>query len=652
MPRFKIITSGQNFDNSYANVIDFSTRQQQNAYFNIPEAFEEAKVVNFSLGNLLYTNCVINPSNFSLGDLNNSNYLIAQEQGTGKIYFYFINDIKYNTDGQIFLNLELDIIQTFLPDTEFSECNIRRAHLDRFGNISNGKVKFNITPDSPLLLNEGISAPQRLTKRTKLKQYLHSTEVTEWLDRHIAYWVYVYIDPAKDVTYKPADGANDLTTNLYLFNGYKNTSFMLNPSGVLVFPVYRPSNDGQKVYLSCIDHDTIREFIIGIDGFEYFKAYNQYFSYVYNIKFSLKRPFIDEYQMSVTPKGLLINGNWNNDGKFIQCTAFKGIGFNNNELGMYHSKCDACIADVFDRNKIVEFDTIQSDFQYEFNVSDLKSNRQLRFNPKLLNSNFSTLRLTDWAGNTFDYDPLKFNSKDCRALYSESMQADTTSYYSRLSPQGLYALETKDNYTGIVNNADLSMGSANDKFSEYVANNKNYVRSAYAGQLLDIGVSAGMAAITKSPISLLNAGRGVANMASTALQMSFQNDNMKQAPQALKTAGVNVSLNLYNNEMTLYLEEWQAFNADLKLVDDHMYMFGYIYNELGNIDTFRNVRKYFNYVEADLENVSIDGHPCNPVIRDKFKSIFNNGIRLWNGAHPCKMYNYELENYERKLDNV
>lgn len=48
----------------------------------------------------------------------------------GKNYYYFINNIEYVNDNTVKLFIELDVIQTYMFDVEFSECFIEREHVD------------------------------------------------------------------------------------------------------------------------------------------------------------------------------------------------------------------------------------------------------------------------------------------------------------------------------------------------------------------------------------------------------------------------------------------------------------------------------------------------------------------------------------------
>lgn len=48
--------------------------------------------------------------------------------GSGKYYYYFINQIEYKNDNMVELTLEMDVIQTYLFDFQMMDCFIERQH--------------------------------------------------------------------------------------------------------------------------------------------------------------------------------------------------------------------------------------------------------------------------------------------------------------------------------------------------------------------------------------------------------------------------------------------------------------------------------------------------------------------------------------------
>ena len=76
-----------------------------------------------------------------------------------------------------------------------------------------------------------------------------------------------------------------------------------------------------------------------------------------------------------------------------------------------------------------------------------------------------------------------------------------------------------------------------------------------------------------------------------------------------------------------------------------MHRYGFTYNQIDNIKNVDNIRVYFNYIKADVENII--GINLSNTIKNKIREIFRNGIRLWNNT--SEIFKYDKENYERWL---
>ena len=96
--------------------------------------------------------------------------------------------------------------------------------------------------------------------------------------------------------------------------------------------------------------------------------------------------------------------------------------------------------------------------------------------------------------------------------------------------------------------------------------------------------------------------------------------------------------------MGLYVEEHEALENEIKDSDDDMYMNGYTFGRVDNIKNIDNIRHYFNFIQATIEDIK--GNMSTP-IREDIRQRFANGVRFWNDDE----IQYEKENYERWLNN-
>ena len=76
-----------------------------------------------------------------------------------------------------------------------------------------------------------------------------------------------------------------------------------------------------------------------------------------------------------------------------------------------------------------------------------------------------------------------------------------------------------------------------------------------------------------------------------------------------------------------------------------MFINGFNYEILDNIKNYDHIRKYFNFVQAEVENIV--GISISNNAREDLRQRFRNGVRFWNSDN----IQYDLENYEIWLEN-
>jgi hypothetical protein len=345
-------------------------------------------------------------------------------------------------------------------------------------------------------------------------------------------------------------------------------------------------------------------------------------------------------------------------------------------LGTY-----ALISGITDVDNIEDSFTYTIDNTYTFTKSSLiGATRNINTNPKLLSQDFTELNIVDSSGNSFTYDKQKIGQKDISFLYTEPIIPEITRSYLRLkAPVGLYEDGTNENYMGLVSSIDNSLPIANTRYAEFLANNKNFymqtaqdiskdifgiitsaASSAGAGAALGAaagsiipGVGTAIGAGVGAGLGTLGALAGASNsLASNGLNFYFNTknkfmsiDNMRNAPGSVKNANGNPIFNMYINDISMFVEEYDALENDKKQLDDIMYLTGFAYDRLDNIRNYDNIRHYFNFVQANIE--SFNGLSISNQIRDDLKVRFANGVRFWNQDN----IDYTMENYEKWLNN-
>lgn len=351
------------------------------------------------------------------------------------------------------------------------------------------------------------------------------------------------------------------------------------------------------------------------------------------------------------------------------------------------------------KNKFSRFDLIHA------------TSRNTRACPRLLSSNYSSVNIK-CVGDEVEYSWMDLSGMRDNVwddgkfslLYTEVIQPEITKYYVRIkAPYGVYIEDSNYNYSGLLSTVDTSIAIVNSAYAEFLANNKNYWLMSFAnalgggvGGLLDAYHPAHPYETTDTIIRDLKAkggrfrspktgrfvgmdsperplvgtgfGREVTKtitkpawtdwtsvagygiqVATGVLNSAFTIANVKASPSNMKNSTGNGYFTYYTTGFGLYAEAYQALDIDLDRCYQYHYMYGYKYGKFGNVNDFMNIRHYFNYIQADLQNITgKTGYNIPNQVRDEIKHIFGQGIRLWNVSD--KMFNYDVENYERRLE--
>lgn len=121
------VCSGVRLTNDYTHTIWFDNAQKQMEYF-------AGKVVKtFSAYTYIRKSWSLKVD-ATMEQARTWSYLYFQN-GTGKTYFYFINNVEYINDNTVELFIEMDVMQTYMDDYTLHKCFVEREHAnsDRVG---------------------------------------------------------------------------------------------------------------------------------------------------------------------------------------------------------------------------------------------------------------------------------------------------------------------------------------------------------------------------------------------------------------------------------------------------------------------------------------------------------------------------------------
>ena len=628
----------------------FETIEAQKTYFdNLIEGKGFSPLSNFNMNDNVETIVTFtDESGRDAETLCKTNYAVVIRTDDKDIEIsrrYYFAYSKQDSGNQMRTMLELDDIQTnYFPNKDkISECLIRRACLNRFNKTSLPYVKFNGEINSTLFTNEGVDLPKRLIKRFEVPLVQTRNQLfNQWLKNNVAYWVYIFFDKTVDYKYISQNqeysqiNGKLLSGVRYNFEGSKD---YLTDYGVFAYPIMKTSSNmyfnNNNVYVK-----------ISQSSLTSFKSLNPAFNtYIYAKKISMVSPFdfeTDDSMISYTTSGdVIIESNYQQNLPEIR---YKNLNilvcdqlFENNVPGL--------ICYINQNYNFITTENIKVDYDFNFTKNEIiNSSRNLRFNPKMLSQNVLDIQIMTNGGEKFSYDLQKMNTNNFFLIHTEPIQAEITKSYTRINRTGLYSDATEKSFIGLVEEKDNSVEVANSYFSQYLANNRNFwLQTKF--KLYDIGFDAAKGFI-ESAMSSKSGTPSVDPLVSglrNIKDMVFSIDNMRGAPGSLKNATGNAIFEMSVNPPGIYIEIYEALEDEKKSFDDYIFKNGFLYNKIGKISDFDNIRKYFNYIEANVELITADiSDKEKERLRDKLKSI-----RFWNVDN----IDFSKENYERWLES-
>ena len=676
---FQISLINVPFSDTYDNVIYFKDKEERIEYFkNVYKvSFDNSPLVNFNFGDGLNCECVINDNTYNGSNFQSSvtshNYCIVREtlivNGTTTYddRFYFIKECKYITATQIQLKLKLDIFTTYMISQYMTNVNvyadIQRACLNRYKKVDSYYC-YNFDADSLLLEKEDLSFNKRLVDSHKLtiKQNFNNGTLNSFLEEAVDYYACFFVDPNKQLQFyahkinnvsegKIADIFNNVTY-LNIKNNFSNFHFIWIPilkSGYSITVLFKYNNSSvfsQNVYKGDL-----------VEVLNYFKGQNLT-PYIIDARYT-KWPLFSDYAGDVTVSGkqvLLSCRISAAEADYYSPDGIMGSGLscasiqNNRCVFMGYTASVDLLTLTYTTNKYKN--------QRSFLLNEAINN----YNPKSLSDSVKHFVLRNGSSSyTYNWDylgtftPNVYLEYNYNFNYKEALIPSISRSYLYLDTMGLYVEGTTLNYTGVVNNADMSIIYYNDQYSNYIANNKN----AWLQTTFKIGSSAVSSGV-KTATNLSNTGHlgtGLITSGISAvngiIQYNLNLDNMKAAPQSINNVQGNFYLNDLINNNDIYLEEWEALPTDIQKFNDYCSRFGYKVGRLGSLKDYINIRKYWNYIQAYIEVIPQSIYKFNYKIENEIKNAFANGIRFWNVIDTSTEveYNFNKNNYEKYLDD-
>lgn len=653
----KLYFTKQLMTSEYDIGIYFKNERERNLYFNIPSIFDFSKDFNFNISGGLSATLYWNETTFLNTSILEYNYVIIDVNR--QYYFYFINSAKCVTANQYQIELELDVITTYLPSLKFEDCFIERAHADRWSKVLT-QYNFNFSTSSPLL-RKTQSYTQFLKNSYKLVPSLNY-DLTESSLAKIMNYLYVFVKVNE----------NEKGTTYTWNSGKSSIEF---PYKILCYPLPYNVSTGVTIKYTYSTEDPItivtETYQIATNFIEQYYPQGLNTANIIGVTYSNFCPFEQDTKFSIddTTNNLVIEVNKNariNDFSFLSVS---------DTISRKVLKIDYINIDIKNYELQIPSEFALNEPKFNFTKDEIKNNTDPTITcPILLKKSCHRIELSNYFGTSYDYSYEDINRKDIKAkvLLYPFPSVEYQYAFIEGNVNSLLKLQ-KENLTGLVGSLDNTLLYKVEQIDEFFASNKNYYQSRQIN--LGLGIANAAASAVKGTASsvasfasgnvakgasqavgtLVDAGMNTANLIMNEKLQDLQLDNLENAPDKLNNlnGAPLTAFALYKIGFTLNV--YDILDEDKKFIANDYYEHGQDIGLWDNPLNYLGKNKYFNYLKCNLKEMFYNVSPYDPipnVIKDKIKQIFANGIRLFNGINPVNIINSSsyVENYENYLD--
>lgn len=613
------------FDSDYKNVIDFGSEQEKRGYFSdILGDTPFSPLSNFNVGNGITTTVIYDaPIDFSLFNQLNVNYMIIKDTNNNWFY-YFITNVQQLSANRFRYDISIDIFNQYFDKNNFKNKHlIKRCHLDRFVSDSNNQNIIAISED--MYISPPINISDKYPVSLTNGEYTLNNRYTD-----IIGWRYLYINARK--TYNSIGEYNPIIYGTFTPAEY----------GLIVEPILK--NNKICIYKNP-NGDIVADKVI-----EQFRHIDNDTSYVYMAKVLPYPP--EFFQITEIDNGYEISY----DPSKIQ----------------YDPSITAALKVI---PKIVK-GVISFDNPYNLpTMQEVKSNSTSSYKyPKLYDGGISLV--TYIGSDTCEFSPMRALPLD-KAFFDikQSVSINNNSFSLLLKNKNTYTKSASKTF-GHVSLKNNQIPVSNGAFENYVANNQNFqlqfasnlnvkeykaTQKAIGDIINPIAEGAG-AVVAGKPDKLISAvgnliqapidilGNSV-ELDNEQAQFNYKIDNLIGAPRSISNTISDADFEIETDTLFPYANTMSIVYKKQQAVIDMFNLYGYEYNKLSTIESVYNNRKYYNYVQAIIDDISGD---LSLQVKEQFKRAFASGVRFWhyNGGQWNGIEQYVNNNYERKFDNA
>lgn len=578
-------------DPNYNYTIDFDNITAQANYFDskIASEFE----INEGYSYIRDTQTLKVQAN--IDDLLGINYLFYNNGS--KRYYAFITKKDYINPTCTSLTFKIDVLQSFMFNYEIDESFIEREHQDRF--TTDLKPIFNQKSENVEYGNNYI-----LKSNTNVIQ-----KMVNHIDIKIKYFLII-----------SSDKLGTETEDVPHIDGY-------DPLYYYLVPICVEEGKGVNFYFKYINGSEVTTTRL-TTPLTMFQKLSKIKPSILSIKLLDYSPI----NYLVTKENLTITFFGRGRISTIKSSETQDIDYN-----LINITSEDLLTDVNDDSRR-EINTINLNFDFNLDINNLKD---IKNEPKLLISPYHFYKLSNNNGNELDINIVGLeNYKEIQIYHIPNITPLSKELYYIKN----YYNDKLGLFYNLVDNNVNEMPLANDKWIDYLSQNK---ASATAGVAVNLGASAlttAIGAFTANPLAIAG---GVLSFGQSVANTILKQQDIKKSPDTARNLGNNASFNLARQLPSLQLEEFEIEENFKTTLFNYFYHYGYKCNDFKKPNT--RSRYYFNYIKTIGANIKTE---IDADFRAEIANIFNNGITIWHyrTAGTFKgINNYDYENVETNL---
>lgn len=661
------------FDRSYETSVLFDNEQEQQAFFRnrqvltIPRnTYQRVSMSSFRVEAKADD---LREQGVNYCYWKNGNY-------TNKYYYAFVNSIEYVNPNTAIIYYELDNIQTYMFDLKWQQSYIERKHYDLGNRDNEGNLTSFTCPLEEENLNYGNI--YKVIKRENLVQIPDVSFVVfgctlngygnyKWSDMPLSL---SYIIVPCYVGLRSSGGTNSGTitftlngTSLMgcetLLNLFRNSSSLVGSLVSITLIPFLPTSDLSYSWSSstniALTSSTLTSINLGTtfnQGNVLKFTFNEIGKYVFKEsgktlsqfpKYSEQKLYMNPYSFNVlsTDRGndLIIKNEYISD-ESINVTMHGTINTANKQMFIVNNYNDSNSDNIMD-NGIIDESNSSLPIVDDYTASYVQSNKNAI---EVARSNALATMKTNInnSNNTYrtSMQQIALSKQQAQNSYDTANLTSAVQFGSSMVQSGVMLVSgiASTNAGGNVASAiNQGIQSGTDYY-----NNLQNAQTTLANNLLSNESNAiGSATAQANAIATANT-----DYQNTIATLNAKYEDAQAISDTAKSLGNDYIFNLASNHDGLYLykktirEEWI-----LKLTN-YFKMYGYLANEMGQVDTAIDSREQYNYIKLVQCNVTGDLPQDNLMA---IKSIYMKGITFY---HELKAVSGQESDYACAYTNL